>query len=44
MTAGKAVFHCEYAASTAGICDKRPAGFSTIVKHLSLDAWRLACP
>jgi hypothetical protein len=44
VTAGKAVFHCEYAASTAGICDKRPAGFSTIVKHLSLDAWRLACP
>jgi hypothetical protein len=44
ISAGKAVFHCEYASSTAGICDKRPAGFSTIVKHLSLDAWRLACP
>jgi hypothetical protein len=44
ITGGKAVFHCEYAASTTGICDKRPAGFSTIVKHLALDAWRLACP
>jgi hypothetical protein len=44
VTGGKAVFHCEYAASTTGICDKRPAGFSTIVKHLALDAWRLACP
>jgi hypothetical protein len=44
ISAGKAVFHCEYASSTTGICDKRPAGFSTIVKHLSLDAWRLACP
>jgi hypothetical protein len=42
--AGKAVFHCEYASSTAGICGKAPAGFSTIVKHLSLDAWRLTCP
>jgi hypothetical protein len=44
VAGGKAVFHCEYAASTVGICDKRPAGFSTIVKHLALDAWRLACP
>jgi hypothetical protein len=44
ISAGKAVFHCEYASSTAGVCDQRPAGFSTIVKHLELDAWRLACP
>jgi hypothetical protein len=42
--AGKAVFHCEYAATITGICDQNPPGFSTIVKHLSLDAWRLACP
>jgi hypothetical protein len=44
ISAGKAVFHCEYASSTTGICNKRPAGFSTIVKHLELDAWRLVCP
>jgi hypothetical protein len=44
VAASKPVFHCEYAASTTGICDRNPAGFSTIVKHLALDAWRLACP
>jgi hypothetical protein len=43
ISAGKAVFHCEYASSTAGICGMAPAGFSTIVKHLALDAWRLTC-
>ncbi len=43
IAAGKAVFHCEYAKSTAGICTNDPAGFSTIVKNLDLDAWRLAC-
>jgi endo-alpha-1,4-polygalactosaminidase (GH114 family) len=44
ISAGKAVFHCEYGKSTNGICDKRPQGFSTIVKNLELDAFRLACP
>jgi hypothetical protein len=42
--AGKAVFHCEYAKDTSGICGKAPQGFSTIVKNLDLDAFRLACP
>jgi hypothetical protein len=44
ISAGKAVFHCEYGKTTNGICDKRPQGFSTIVKNLELDAFRLACP
>ncbi|HVZ71265.1 MAG TPA: endo alpha-1,4 polygalactosaminidase [Polyangia bacterium] len=44
VTAKKAVFHCEYATSKTGICDEDPAGFSTIIKHLSLDAYRLTCP
>jgi hypothetical protein len=43
IAAGKAVFHCEYAKTTTGICDKDPQGFSTIVKNLNLDAFRLAC-
>jgi hypothetical protein len=43
ISAGKAVFHCEYGTSTNGICDKVPQGFSTIVKNLNLDAFRLAC-
>jgi hypothetical protein len=43
ISAGKAVFHCEYGTSTAGVCNNDPAGFSTIVKRLQLDAWRLAC-
>jgi hypothetical protein len=43
VSAGKAVFHCEYATSTAGICNNDPAGFSTIVKNLDLGAFRLAC-
>jgi Glycoside-hydrolase family GH114 len=44
ISADKAVFHCEYAKSTSGICDKKPQGFSTIVKNLDLDAFRLTCP
>jgi Glycoside-hydrolase family GH114 len=44
ISAGKAVFHCEYGKTTSGICDKKPQGFSTIVKNLDLDAFRLACP
>jgi hypothetical protein len=43
ISAGKAVFHCEYSMSTSGICDKDPQGFSTIIKNLNLDAFRLAC-
>jgi len=43
ISAGKSVFPCEYAKTTTGICDKDPPGFSTIVKNLSLDAFRLAC-
>ena len=43
IAAGKAVFHCEYSKSTNGICGKAPQGFSTIVKNLDLDAFRLAC-
>ncbi|MEY4578070.1 MAG: hypothetical protein RL701_2773 [Pseudomonadota bacterium] len=43
ISAGKAVFHCEYAKSTNGICGAAPAGFSTIVKNLDLDAFRLTC-
>jgi hypothetical protein len=43
IKAGKAVFHCEYAKSADGICGKAPAGFSTIVKNLDLDAFRLVC-
>jgi hypothetical protein len=43
ISAGKAVFHCEYAMTTNGICGKAPQGFSTIVKNLDLDAFRLAC-
>jgi hypothetical protein len=44
ISAGKAVFHCEYASSASGICDKKPQGFSTIIKNLDLDAFRIACP
>jgi hypothetical protein len=44
VAAGKAVLHCEYATAKTGICDKDPAGFSTIIKNLNLDAFRLTCP
>lgn len=43
IKAGKAVFHCEYGKNTDGICGKAPEGFSTIVKNLDLDAFRLVC-
>jgi hypothetical protein len=43
IKAGKAVFHCEYGKSTNGICGAAPEGFSTIVKNLDLDAFRLTC-
>jgi hypothetical protein len=40
IQAGKAVFHTEYTTS----CPQAVTGFSTILKHLNLDAWRVACP
>ena len=43
IAAGKAVFHCEYGKSASGICGKAPQGFSTIVKNLDLDAFRITC-
>ena len=43
LDAGKAVFHTEYASSSS-LCASRPAGFSTIIKHLDLGAWRIECP
>jgi hypothetical protein len=43
ISAGKAVFHCEYGKTTNGICGEAPQGFSTIVKNLDLDAFRLTC-
>jgi hypothetical protein len=45
--AGKAVFHVEYgdAALAAAVCPATaPLGFSTLIKKLELDAWRVACP
>jgi hypothetical protein len=38
--AGKAVFHAEYSSG----CPAAVPGLSTIVKHMSLDAYRLVCP
>jgi hypothetical protein len=32
-----------YAFSQAQVCASKPAGFSTIIKHLDLDAYRLSC-
>jgi hypothetical protein len=43
VAAGKAVLHVEYNESLAAFCGKLP-GFSSMRKHLSLDAWREACP
>lgn len=40
VAAGKAVLHCEYATT----CPRPNAGFSTILKKLELDAWRVVCP
>jgi hypothetical protein len=38
--AGKAVFHAEYVSA----CPAAVAGLSTILKHQSLDAFRVVCP
>lgn len=43
LAAGKAVFHVEYSGKIAGICASIPRGFSTVRKHLSLDAWSESC-
>lgn len=51
ISANKAVFHVEYAASSAEALAKKSSvcghpstsGFSTLIKRLDLDAWRLAC-
>jgi hypothetical protein len=40
VQANKAVFHAEY----ASVCPAPVAGHSLILKHLSLDAWRMVCP
>jgi hypothetical protein len=45
IAAGKAVFHVEYKGDAAAICAAtKPLGFSTLKKHLDLDAYRVACP
>ncbi len=47
ITSGKAVFHVEYGDSSllGTVCgDSSIAGFSTLIKKLTLDAWRLSCP
>lgn len=43
VAAGKPVFHVEYSGKIASICAARPAGFSTVRKHLNLDAWAQYC-
>lgn len=43
VRAKKAVFQIEYRGSIASICAHRPAGFSTVRKHLRLDAWVRHC-
>jgi len=47
IQAGKAVFHAEYVDSSqlSAVCAvTKPLMISTIVKHIELDAFRLACP
>jgi hypothetical protein len=52
ISAQKAVFHVEYvdqisqgAAKQSAVCgDPTIQGFSSLIKTLDLDAWRLACP
>jgi hypothetical protein len=47
ITAGKAVFHVEYGAAALAqtVCPKTKAlGFSTLIKKLDLDTFRIACP
>ena len=45
ITAGKAVFHAEYALDLNQFCPTTTAlGFSSIKKRLNLNAWRQPCP
>ena len=47
LAAGKAVFHAEYVdvSQLASVCAvTKPLGISTVLKHLSLDAYRVPCP
>ena len=45
VTAGKAVFHVEYAVDVNTFCPTTTAlGFSSMRKRLDLDAWREPCP
>ncbi len=47
ITAGKAVFHVEYTpqSDVESVCpDMKKYGFSTLIKHLELDAWYQTCP
>ena len=47
ITAGKAVFQVEYgdAATATAVCSQATTlGFSTLIKNMDLDAWRLECP
>jgi hypothetical protein len=44
IKAGKPVFHVEYSVSTERFCPTtRALGFSSMRKHLALDAWRETC-
>jgi hypothetical protein len=43
LKAKKAVFHVEYTGTIKDACTKSPDGFSTVLKHLSLDAWAQYC-
>jgi len=44
IQAGKPVFNIEYQGDPASICPQaNNMNFDTLVKHLDLDAWRLAC-
>ncbi len=46
LDAGKAVFHVEYASASLAdeLCsDPSTEGFSSLVKNLDLDPWRVAC-
>ena len=46
LDAGKAVFHVEYGSASLAdeVCsDPSTEGFSSLVKKLDLDAWRVAC-
>jgi hypothetical protein len=44
VSAGKPVFHVEYDLAVTSFCSKtKPLGFSSMRKHLDLDAWRQPC-